>query len=161
MRNTNIKKFNTSQEKPIEIKGLVKNGITKEMVFSQSKIVVSDENLKMSYIVFVLQKMSLEYNLSYENILLLVYLKELGLFRLQLDLLDKKPQIGHFENKGFIEQDYSIRGKTLYKLTSEGLCFVQEFYSLMSSPDPFLSFNREVDTGLDKNMKSFLDGYFR
>jgi hypothetical protein len=155
-----VRKIDTKKEKPIKIKSVVKNSLTKEKLFNQSEIVVVGETLKMAYTIFALDKISSEYELDHKNIFILLYLQELGLFQPQLNLVDRIIKVGFLENLGYIEQDYSRNRKILFRLTSKAVKLVQEYYSILEAPDAFLSYNRETDISLQKNMKSFLSGYF-
>ena len=156
----NIKSFDASMEKPLEIKGLKKNGLSNNKMFKQKEVLFNGVSLEMSYTILALQKISEKHNINYDKILTLLYLQELGLFRLTVKVVSRTVLIKDFIRMGYVQEDYSKKRIVLHKLSDLGLGLVQEFYKTLENHDEFISCNRETEIKLDKKIRSTLSGYF-
>jgi len=155
-----IREINTNSEKEINIKKIQKNALTNEVLFDKKKIVVESDNLKTSYTIFCLQSLNAKYNLSYDNLLILIYLQELSLFEIKITILNRRIKLDSFIFSEHIIEDYSNNNKKLYKLTDKSIRIVKEFYELLSNNSYFLSKNRQTELDLDNKVKSVLGNFF-
>ena len=160
MAKQRIKKIDIDNEESIEIKKVVKNSLTNEVIFDKKKLIVESDNLNTAYTIFSLQNLTDKYSLDYDRLLIILYLKELNLFSLRIKVLDRSILLRSFIPSGFIVEDYSNNNKKLFKLTDKSIRIVKEFYDSLSNNSSFLSKNREAELDVDSKVKSVLGDYF-
>tara|TARA_R110000772_G_scaffold35637_7_gene85838 strand:- start:347 stop:832 length:486 start_codon:yes stop_codon:yes gene_type:complete len=153
-----INEFDPSGEEVIIISGSKKEALTKEILFEEKPIVVTANVSEGSYFIFGLLEIENRFGINSEKMILLLYLKELGIFSLQLKILHRTFRIGDFNN--LIEQDFSRRGKTLYRLSMDGIKVIDEFNKIMSDNSKYLLANRHTDLDVDSAVSAKLAGYF-
>ncbi len=153
--------IDTKKEKPLEITGVLHRcAIRASKIFKKAKISIGSQNIKSSYLIFHLEDISVKEAISYEKILMILYLHELGLFTLRINISGREFYLIEIMNLGYIVQDYSHKGNKLYKLTKEGIDIVNDFNDRLKDNSPLIAKNRETDADLDRQVKSALDDYF-
>lgn len=148
-----LKKINLEKEV------VLPNKADKESVFIKDNIIEANK-ISTSYSLFALEVLSDKYYIEYEDILVILYLYELGLFELKINVLQKKINLKHLLSNDFIVMDYNCQGKELYKLTKKSFSIVKEFNELINNVGSFLTHNRKAELDLKNKVTSVLDSYF-
>ena len=115
----------------------------------------------MNNLLFSFQKVCKEYGIGYDECLVLLYLYELGLFGLRINIFKKRINLGDYLLKDFIKEDYSHYDKKLYKLSSLGSEIVKCLLQYSSDTTNYVGENRSVGLGLKNKVTSALSNYFR
>lgn len=156
-----IKNFNPDEETPEVIPDVKKESTTKNVLFKKSNVIVESSGSKLCYLIFGFQKVCEEYGIDYDECIVLMYLEELGLFKLQVQVFKRRVVLGDYLLKELIEEDYSHRKKKLYRLTKRGNDIVKGIYNTISDNSRLIGENRSVDLGLGNKVSSILSNYFR
>jgi hypothetical protein len=142
-----------------------KEDIIKDKVLRETRIIDTDL-FKIRFIIFHVQSICNEYGLSYEELLLIVYLKELVVFESMVTVIDNSFKIAILAKYGFCEP-YSETGfkrysKGRYKLSRKGLEVADKFIISINNVDEYLLENRmgDEELNLERSLKGFLSGYF-
>lgn len=157
MAKRKIRKIDTKTEQPIKIKAVEK----KVLPGILSKRIVNNANSPYSYLLFCLEILMEKYVLDYDEVLIFLYLHELGLFELKIKILERKINLGIYLRLGYICENYSHRKQKLYKLTDKGIGVITEFYKIMNNRDSFISANRKTEIALKSKVKAVLGDYFQ
>ena len=153
--------IDTKKEKPLEITGVLNRcAIRASKIFKKAKISIGSQNIKSSYLIFHLENISVKENISYEKILIILYLHELGLFTLGINISGRNFYLKDIMNLGYIVQDYTHKGNKLFKLTQIGIDVVNDFNKRLKDNSSLIAKNRETDVDLDSQVKSALDSYY-
>ena len=137
-----------------------KKSLKNEDLFVENNIVV--ESLGgFQYMIFCYQEIYNMYGLSAEEVLIILYLKDLWLFGLQINVVSRKYQLGSFLKRGFIVVDYTYNNKELYRLSDKGNGVINEFNNLLKNSKSYISENRETDLSQESKMNSVLDKFFK
>lgn len=160
MQKVKLKNVDVNKEKSLHIKVVRKKALTSEVLFQKKNVVVESDNLEMAYTIFSLQALSDKYKLSYDSLLVLLYLQELSLFSMKIRIFNRSIKLNNLFHLGYIKEDYSNNNKKLFKLTEKAIPVVKEFYYLLSNSSSFISSNRKTDLDLNNKVKSTLGDYF-
>jgi len=152
--------FVPEESEQIEYLNSSKRDFKESAIFNKTEILVESQNLTSSYLIFGLNLVSKKHKISIEEILVCLYLHELGLFSLSVVVLHRWYKLAQYINKGLITEDYIVGRKTLYKLTKKGNDVVVDFNNTLGDNTGDISKNRETDMGLDNEVKSALADYF-
>ena len=152
----NLKKFKKEEVVKVEVPSVKKDSLSKSDLLEKEVVEIQAGKNNLLYMIVHLERMKVEFGVSYEEMLTLLYLKELGVFRLRIYVLDKWISLTKFEESGIITQDYYHRSKTLFKLTDKGNTIIDAFMKYFNTPDAFLLDNRETDIDVASKMKSVL-----
>lgn len=155
------KKIDKANEAEEIINDTPKNALTKEELFKEDEVVIVGSGRKEAYLIFALHEVASKFDTDINVLLILLYLKELGIFNLRISVLTRIYRIGDYEKKGFIRVDYSKGGKKLYRLSDKGLKIVDALYAKLNDNSAYLSSNRHTDIDLESRMKSVISGFFR
>lgn len=158
MGNNRIKKIDVVNEIPVTIVP-VKNKET-DIAFNQKVIVVENVNSSYGYILLCLEILMEEHLLDYEEVLLFLYLQELGLFELKIKLRERNMDLSMYLRMGYLQENYSHKKSRLFNLSDKGLCVVNDFIKIINNRDSFISENRKTEIKLDNKVKSVLGDYF-
>lgn len=160
MHKVKLKKVDVNKEKSLHIKVVRKKVLTSEVLFQKKNVVVESDNLEMAYTIFALQALSDKYKLSYDSLLVLLYLQELSLFAMKIRIFNRLFKLDNLFHLGYIKEDYSNNNKKLFRLTEKAIPVVKEFYDLLLNSSSFISSNRQTDLDLNNKVKSTLGNYF-
>ena len=158
------KEINTDNEEPEIINDIdvsKKLESTKKILFQKSVVEVESSNMDLLYLVFGIQKACDEYGIDYEECLVLMYLKELGMFNLQLNVFSRRLNLGDYVLKGLIDEDYSHKSKKLYRLSKRGIKIVDSILKTISNKTKLIPQNRVVDLSLENKVSSVVSNYFK
>lgn len=156
----NHKKIDVNSETPVEIKTTKKVGLISEITSIQKDIVVQSKKTNTSFMIFAFQKIQEKYGIDYDTILMLTYLSELSLFSIRLKIQSRGVYLLNYIDLGLIQKDYSVKNRSVYRLTPKSEKIVSEFVELVDNPDDVLEKNREVDLDVDTKVSSVLSKYF-
>lgn len=163
MAKRNIKNFDPHKETPVDIPSIKvdnKDKYVDKPVMVKKEIVVEGSKSNLPYTLFHLQKLKQEFGISYEDFLVLIYLQELSIFSLRIQVLDRRIDYGSFLKEGFIEQDYTQSNKNLYRVSDVGNFIIKSFVAMQKDSDAFISENRKTSLDVDSTVSSALSGYF-
>jgi len=158
MGNNRIRKIDSVNEIPETIVP-VKNKET-DIAFNQKVIVVENVNSSYGYILLCLEILMEEHLLDYEEVLLFLYLQELGLFELKIKVRERNMDLSMYLRMGYIQENYSHKKNRLFNLSDKSLCVVNDFIKIINNRDSFISENRKTEITLDNKVKSVLGNYF-
>lgn len=110
-----------------------------------------------SYLYLILKDTTTKYSVNVEEILMLFYLNELGVFphEIQLDP-EKRTYVDRFVNRGLIERDYTIKERDLYKLSETGFKIILDVLDAINDADKFLLYNREMTLDVHTKAKKVI-----
>lgn len=140
---------------------LKKPNSSRDVVFKKEGVLVGLSENRFVYLVFAFQKVCEEYGIDYNECLLLIYLEELGLFPLKIRVCSKTFFIRDYVLKGLVFEDYSHKGKKLYRLSKRALEILKRLDDLLSDDSRFVGMNRNTETHPKIKMKDALSNYFR
>ena len=140
--------------------GIKKPGSVSSLTLRRQNVIVENTGWKMSFLLFGFQKVCNEYGIDYQECLVLLYLRELGLTGLRLAVFGKRIDLGLYIEKGFLVEDYSHEGKRLYKLTSRSFKIISRIDEVLSDNSSYIGENRKTDVSVDVKVKKTLSGYF-
>lgn len=155
MTSKNVKNFDPNTAVPVKVKRVKKK--VKDQQKQEAVAIVSDNPL--SYLIFNLQEVSEKYNLSYEKIVMLIYLKELSVFALDIKIVNRKVKLTEYLSSGLITLDYSVK-KNLYKVSDLGSQIISDLQNSIKNSSSFYTQNRQTDIDVDNKIKSALSGLF-
>lgn len=155
----------TSKTKEVDFKdgkglGALKHG-EKKILFKKEVVYVDGGENKSAFLIFVLLDTARKFNLIIEDVLLFLYLEELGLFNKQINVSGNAYRLGNYLELGWICEDYLHNEKKLHKLSKKGNEVVAFFYKRLDDNTDLVSKNRSTETNLDNRVDSALDDYFR
>ncbi len=156
-----IKTIDVSTEIPIDIKFLKKKSLSNTVLFEQKEIIVESSKISSLYTIFSLEYISEKFLLTYEEILIMLYLYELGLFKLKITIINESFNVSNFIGLGYIVEDYSYKKTKLYKLSEKGINIVAEYLYHSKNNDTYISCNRQIGVDLDSKVKSTLSNYLK
>ena len=99
-----------NKDKALKVTSDRKNSIKKKDVFVEKNIIV-DTLGKSHYLIFCYQELYTIYGLSADEINIILYLKELWVFQLQIEVVDRYVRLGDLLKKEYIELDYQNNNK--------------------------------------------------
>lgn len=137
----------------------------KKTIGSLSKKEVKKEDVdvsesKMPYMLLVLASVQKEFNIEFEEILYLIYLNELNTFKATISVLGNDVRIKSKVDDIFIENNFSVQGKDIYRLTKNAIRVVDYFYDRVKNSSQFLGLNRTTEINSISSVKSVLGGLF-
>jgi len=161
MKNIKLKNFNPLTEAPVKIDFKYnKKALTRKQVFNKEEIVMKSTDVKTSYLIFQLQEIKEKYKISYEKILVLLYLQELGLFSDPIKVFGEKIKLAEFIHAGYMAESFNNKSTVLYKLTDRGVGIVLEFNSLVDNNEGNIMKNRSTDLSLEAKTKGVLADFY-
>lgn len=157
------KKFNqidTSKLKPINIVfGRVKG---QEINFKEKEVAsLNDSFFRIGSLIFNLQDTANRFGLKYDNILVLIYLREVVVFNFDVKIIDRTVKLVEYKALGFIIEDFSSPSKTFYRLSEKGIAVVDYFYNSLKNIDGILMENKVIDVDAKTSLKAALFDYFQ
>lgn len=160
MAKRNIKNFDPDTETPVDIPSINVDKSANKAVFLNKDIIVEGSKSGLPYTLFHLQKLKQDFGISYEDFFILIYLQELSIFSLRIQVLDRRFDYGSFLKEGYIDRDYTDPKKNLYKVSEVGLFIIKRFIYMQKNSDAFMSENRQTSLDVDTTVSSALSGYF-
>lgn len=154
-----MKKVNINEETPLKRTEDSREKLTKEELYVEENIIVGNSGV-LGFMLFSLQKISSSYNVSYDDVLIFLYLKELWVFPLQIVILNRTIRLGEYLKDGYIAVDYSNNNKELYKLTEKSNKILRVLYELLNNTDGFIMDNRKTDVDLTRRLNAVLEKLF-
>lgn len=118
---------------------------------------VSDS--KIPYLLFNSFYVLDKYDLDFLDVFVIIYLNELGVFSLSIDVLERRINIGHLLEKGFVKLDYSFNKKKLYSLSDKGCLVIDDFNKSFKNQEVYKGKNRKTDFDSGVKISSVLDRY--
>lgn len=107
-----------------------------------------------SYLVLIFNDIKTKYSIDTDEILMLFYLNELGVFVKEINLTpEHKTNINRFIVKNLIEVDHSIKEKPLFKLSEIGFKIILEITDAINDVDKFTLYNRELTIDIHTKAK--------
>mgnify|MGYP003640703375 CR=1 FL=1 len=155
-----IKEYNPNEKKEIINKKPVKKALTKKSLFKERVKKVEVNKYNTSFLIFHLLDFEKKYDISQYNLMLLLYLKDLALFPTQLEIVGRTIKLKELLTIKLIEEDYSVRGKVLYRLSLRGILIVDEFNSVIKDSTKYYLDNRNTDIDTESKIKSNIANYF-
>jgi len=114
----------------------------------------------LPYLFLHITKVSDDYNVSFKDILLLLYLKELQVFDYKINVFGEEVFLKNLFEKGFIDNDFSYKKKNYWCLGKKGIEVVEYFYSSLLKNDELIALNRGSDIDVESKLKSTLSSLF-
>lgn len=149
-----------AERRVIKITDAVDKDLDYTRKYRYADMKLDSSKIELCYILLHLEAVSNEYKVGYNDTLMMLYLYELGLFSPLIELNGNNVRIIHLERYGFIEEDYSNKGRKYYSLSAKGVIFVQDFLSRISDNSKLLSKNRKAILDDDSRAKSVLARFF-
>lgn len=141
---------------------VIPSGVAKAPInLEDDKIVIKAGISPYSYMIFALETIGKNNFIVYEDILLMLYLYELGLFKYTINILGGRYTLRDLLNNEYVARDYSNKSNDLYKLTKKGLSIVNEVNEILSDKNRFISDNRQADLDLESDVSKTLEDYFK
>lgn len=120
----------------------------------KKEIVFRTDVQPFSYLLLIINDIKTKYSVDTEDILMLFYLNELGVFKSVVNLeVDKKTNISKFVDKNLIERDFSIKEKTLYKLSKTAIDIILDIRDSINDVGKFALYNRELTIDVHSKAK--------
>lgn len=145
---------------PLKVTSDKKITLKKSDLFVE-KDVESESGSKLCYLIFCYEDIRMRYNLSVDDVNILLYLKELWLFNLQLEVHGRFIRLGRYLENEYIAEDYTYKNKKLYKLTDKARNIIKEFDDGILNSNIHFSRNRQVDMDLKSTLKSVLSDIYK
>ncbi|WP_439132515.1 hypothetical protein [Polaribacter sp.] len=121
---------------------------------------ISSSNLELCFLIFSVNEMLDKYKLTHEEVLIILYLYELGLFTIYVDInRGTEYSLNPFLKKGLIEQDYSNNDKKLFKLSDIGVDLVKNIFYNLENSEVFKNRNREISLELESKAVNLINKY--
>ncbi|MFK5981438.1 MAG: hypothetical protein QM499_00875 [Flavobacteriaceae bacterium] len=156
----NIKKIDVSKEEPISF---VRKKIRSSDFVEPPKKEISDFNIdkfNIASLLFNLQDACNKYGIRYENVIVLIYLNELSVFRFDIKVLDRSIKLVEYLALGFIVTDFTAKKKNYYRITKYGKEIADYFYSTLNNSANYIKENRVLELDAKAKMKSVLADYY-
>lgn len=134
--------------------------ISKDIISESIKTVDTDVT-GISFILFHLEFISSKYDISYEYVIILLYLYDLKIFTMTIEVHERQIALYQYVVNDLITDDYSVNNNKLYKLTDKGNGIVEEFRKVMKNDKSVMLKNRNTDIDLDSKAKSVLSSFFK
>jgi len=125
------------------------------------KLSTSFSENDFSFTIFVLEELSGKYLLSYEDILVILYLYEIVVFGRKIDFNGGWYLLGNLIDKGFADKDYSIKEKDLYRLSERGIGLVNDYSKGFGNKDKWINENRKIPISDQSIVSSVISDYFK
>jgi hypothetical protein len=110
-----------------------------------------------SYLLLIFNDIKTKYSIDTDEILMLFYLNELGVFVKEINLSpENKTNINRFIRRNLIEVDHSIKQKELYKLSEIGFKVILEITDAINDVDKFTLYNRELTLDIHTKAKKII-----
>lgn len=156
-----ISKINTDELEPevfdSDFKSKKANSI-KGILNKSKNIKVEESDIDMFYLIFSLGKVCEDYNIAYEDCVILLYLYELGVFPLSLEVHSKMIRLKGYLLIDLIKEEGVFNGKKLYSLTNTSNDILKKIFSFDYTRVKHK--NRVVETGVGLKVSSALNSYF-
>ena len=154
-----IKRLDVGEE---EVNVVVENkkALTRDILFKEEEKVVEANKYEISFLIFHLIDFEKRHRISQDKLIILLYLRELSLFSIQIKVLNRTIRLGEFLSMKLIEEDYSKRGVKLYKLSLSGILLVDEFNTITRDNSKYLLDNRHTDIDAESSIKASISSYF-
>lgn len=154
-----VKNIEIKERSKVVVKELSKKGLTKDSLFDKKEPVIFANENSLSYIIFHIEYVSEKYSLSYEKLLMLLYLKELQMFSMDFKIHSRNIRLHEYLASGLIIKDY-INEKKIYRLSSKGLNIIKDFNVSFKNNNALLLKNRVTDIDLNSRVASVLSSMF-
>lgn len=138
---------------------LLNEGLTKHSLFDKKEPVIFANENHLSYLIFYIEYISEKHSISYEKLLMLLYLKELQLFPMDFKIHNRSVRLPEYLASGLIVAD-SLNNKKVYKLSNKSLDIIKQFGVSFNDNNSLLLKNRVTDVDLDSKVASVLTGMF-
>lgn len=153
-----LKSVEVKKENIVKITSEKKDKTYSKDFFKPEKI---DHNIyKTGYLAFQLQLTANKFGVTYDMILILLYLNELEIFSYKFKIIDRDLTVLDMVQFGFVYEDLIGGKRKLYKLTSKGKELVSHFNKNINNVDAFLLKNRSGFNESASVIKGVLDNYF-
>lgn len=125
--------------------------------------VIDSSKLNICFLIFSMNEFLIKHQLNHEELLIILYLFELGLFPLLINLnRGSDYRLQSFLKKGLIEKEENVDNKkNLHRLSDVGLNLVKDVFYQLEKSDDFIGFNREILMDLDSRSTDILNKYFK
>lgn len=161
MRTGKMKKIDISNEEPVNfIRKKIRSTdfdkpITKEVV------AFNEDKFDIASILFNLQDTCNKYGITYDNVLVLIYLNELCVFRYTIYILDRRIDLKEYRSLGFIAEDFEVKRHNYYRITNRGKEIAEYFFSTLNNSSGVIGENRVLELDARAKMKSVLENHYR
>jgi hypothetical protein len=151
-----IKNFDPDKEEAVNVTSDKKDFLSKKELFKNE----DNEIKKHLFTVFHIEYLCEKYGVTQHNILLLLYLKELGVFGYTIDVLGKSYGIKDLILIGCVSLFFERKGmKSLYKITSFGNEIIDDYLKSFEKTERFVS-DEKLKKDSNVYLKSVLENYF-
>lgn len=125
--------------------------------------IIDSSSINICFLIFSMNEFLIEHQLNHEELLIILYLFELGLFPTYIDInRGPKYSLNSFIKKGLVEVEGNIENKkNLHRLSDIGLELVKNVFYKLEKYNDFIGFNREVLMDLDSRSTDILNKYFK
>lgn len=121
---------------------------------------IESSNINICYLIFHFQKIKKDLKLTFEQILILIYLYELGLFSRYVDIDNKfKKDILEFKDLGFVKEQF-VGDKRYYSLSDNGLYLIRDLFNDINNSSKHKGKNRKAELDLENKVDIVLNNYF-
>ena len=161
MSNNQKINFNPLTEEPVYIDlKHKKNPLNKKRVFNKEDIIVKSSEVNLSFLIFHFEEIKKRYNIDYQDVMILLYLQELGLFRSSLIVFGLKIDLKELTRVGYVIESFKNKTNVLYKLTDRANEVLFELNLLIKNNNGNIMKNRTTDLSLEAKTKGVLDNYY-
>lgn len=150
----------STERRLVNIGEVVEKDLDYTKKYRYADIRINSSNTDLCYLIFHLDSLSRDYKININEVLLLVYLYELGVFSGTIEFEGRLVRVIGLERYGFIEIDYSHNGKKLYSLSAKGIMFVKDFSKRISNSEHLIHRNRKAIMDDDSRAKAVISRYF-
>jgi hypothetical protein len=154
-----VKKIDTLNEEVVEVAlDKVKSGDF-NVVLKKEEIVFNKDNFEIGTLIFNFQDTCNKYGITYDSLLILLYLNELSVFNYDLKIIDRDIKLREYQSLGFIVKDFTSK-RGYFKITAYGKEIVAYFASTMGDISGIIKENQVLDLDATAKMKSVLADYY-
>jgi hypothetical protein len=129
-------------------------------VIEAKQLVTNFSGNDFSFTIFVLEELSSKYYLNYDEILIILYLYELGLFGKKVDFFNGWYMLEDLIQKGFADKDSSFTNRDFYRLSEKGYSLVSDYSDAFKKKEKWVSLNRKIPLTNNSEVKSIINDYF-
>ena len=127
---------------------------------ARGELLINSSNLNICFLIFSMNEVIDKYQLEHKDILILMYLFELGLFSIYIDInTESKFSLNDYLKKGLIEEDFTNENKRLFRLSDAGIKLVRDVFYELEKSEVFKGRNREVDLDVESKAINFINSY--
>ncbi|QQV91487.1 hypothetical protein M1M25_gp053 [Tenacibaculum phage Gundel_1] len=149
-----------STERRIVVIGEVEDkNIDYSKKYRYDDIKIDSSKIDLCYLILHVDLSSKKNNISHSDVLMLLYLYELGMFSTIIELESGGFSLSKLYKKGFLEDDYSMNGKKLISLSASGVLLVINLLKSFTDSDKYVGVNRKAIMDDDSRATSVIDRY--